>query len=402
MAAKRSNPDKPWETTKLWKLLHDRIAGRTMDSEIAKETAAFLSQHLPAAHIILSKGGSLPNYTLHDDGHALRVAIRMGEIISTAAAKKLSSCEIALLLLAAWLHDIGMIPVVAKLNEYKAYLEHADAPVSEDEKLQFRKFLDEERPDLPHPFKPASPADYALVDALISQFARNHHNAWSTIWTFAHFGPANTLPGGCVFLDDLTTLCESHHWPIHQVRDSHLLNAKLVGYPPQPLDVRYLACVLRTADILENDPERSPPLLIPHRNVVRSSLLFWKRDHYLKIDPLLPGRVLLKFRAQEALIEKALHDLRRDINHELEGCYQIAQAGLFDLVPGTRRALKWHLPQRSQFENPGDKPYLYIDGTFPLGGEPMHEPLERLHSTAAERDLTKNVTVPDEGQPGVF
>ena len=41
-------------------------------------------------------------------------------------------------------------------------------------------------------------------------------------------------------------------------------------------------------------------------------------------------------------------------------------------------------------------------GTFPLGGEPMHEPLERLHSTAAERDLTKNVTVPDEGQPGIF
>ena len=41
-------------------------------------------------------------------------------------------------------------------------------------------------------------------------------------------------------------------------------------------------------------------------------------------------------------------------------------------------------------------------GTFPLGGEPMHEPLERLHTTAAERSLTENVTAPEEGQPGIF
>lgn len=41
-------------------------------------------------------------------------------------------------------------------------------------------------------------------------------------------------------------------------------------------------------------------------------------------------------------------------------------------------------------------------GTFPLGGEPMHEPLERLHRTAADRSLTEKLTVPEEGQPGLF
>lgn len=41
-------------------------------------------------------------------------------------------------------------------------------------------------------------------------------------------------------------------------------------------------------------------------------------------------------------------------------------------------------------------------GTFPLGGEPMHEPLERLHLAARELSLTKLVTVPEEGQPGLF
>ena len=41
-------------------------------------------------------------------------------------------------------------------------------------------------------------------------------------------------------------------------------------------------------------------------------------------------------------------------------------------------------------------------GTFPLGGEPMHEPLERLHRAAAERTLTHQVSVPEAGQPGRF
>jgi hypothetical protein len=40
-------------------------------------------------------------------------------------------------------------------------------------------------------------------------------------------------------------------------------------------------------------------------------------------------------------------------------------------------------------------------GTFPLGGEPMQEPVERLLRTAAARALS-NLTIPGEGQPGVF
>lgn len=41
-------------------------------------------------------------------------------------------------------------------------------------------------------------------------------------------------------------------------------------------------------------------------------------------------------------------------------------------------------------------------GTYPLGGEPMHEPLQRLHKAASDRDLTPQVSAPDEGQPRDF
>ena len=41
-------------------------------------------------------------------------------------------------------------------------------------------------------------------------------------------------------------------------------------------------------------------------------------------------------------------------------------------------------------------------GTFPLGGEPIHEPAQRLRSEAIERSLQHRVHLVDEGKPTVF
>ncbi len=41
-------------------------------------------------------------------------------------------------------------------------------------------------------------------------------------------------------------------------------------------------------------------------------------------------------------------------------------------------------------------------GTFPLGGEPMDEPLLRLHAATAGRGLHDQVSVPAEGKVGIF
>ena len=41
-------------------------------------------------------------------------------------------------------------------------------------------------------------------------------------------------------------------------------------------------------------------------------------------------------------------------------------------------------------------------GTFPLGGEPMHEPLVRLHGARDEHDLADSLSVLEEGTPGIF
>ena len=41
-------------------------------------------------------------------------------------------------------------------------------------------------------------------------------------------------------------------------------------------------------------------------------------------------------------------------------------------------------------------------GTFPLGGEPMEEPIQRLHAATAGHKLHGKVLVPEEGKPAIF
>ena len=41
-------------------------------------------------------------------------------------------------------------------------------------------------------------------------------------------------------------------------------------------------------------------------------------------------------------------------------------------------------------------------GTFPLGQEPMHEPLERLVNEASRRGMEEQLKVLDEGRTVVF
>src|SRR5579862_956848 len=94
-----------WSLTSLWLELSKR------HSDDAEAVRAVLTVHLPVIEKILSVGGTSPvDFTLHDGGHAFRVANRMVEIIPRDVLSQLSIYELALLLLSAYLHDIGMTP----------------------------------------------------------------------------------------------------------------------------------------------------------------------------------------------------------------------------------------------------------------------------------------------------
>ena len=94
---------------------------------------------------VLRSGGTSPqDFTLHDERHSVRVADRMAQLLTDEIRGKLSDYEIALLLLAAYGHDIGMTPERNKVQAHHRHLLYPDqSALTEKERRQFQKFLDE-------------------------------------------------------------------------------------------------------------------------------------------------------------------------------------------------------------------------------------------------------------------
>ena len=60
-----------------------------------------------------------PEFTLHDDTHLLRVTELMARVMPERVLEEiLNPVEIALLILAAHFHDVGMVPMPRKLNKF--------------------------------------------------------------------------------------------------------------------------------------------------------------------------------------------------------------------------------------------------------------------------------------------
>lgn len=93
-----------WDTTRLWLELKRR-------EELAERERSVLLSCMPSISAVLHDSGSgIEDFTLHDEGHAFRVAERMVDILPPGLLHQLGTIEVALLLFAAYLHDIGMSP----------------------------------------------------------------------------------------------------------------------------------------------------------------------------------------------------------------------------------------------------------------------------------------------------
>jgi hypothetical protein len=114
-----------WRDTAIWERI-DELASST-DEDTTSNAAAVKAalEHascLPAIEEILRSGPSQADFTLHDDRHSFRVAKRMVEIIPPDVFPSLNVYELALLLLSAYLHDIGMTPSLGRVHKYEHYL----------------------------------------------------------------------------------------------------------------------------------------------------------------------------------------------------------------------------------------------------------------------------------------
>lgn len=380
-----------WTDTQIWKELEKKQG----ENEGAVRT--FLKGFLPNIETVLTSGGTSPkDFTLHDAGHAFRVAKRMGDIVGDIL-NKLSLYELALLLLSAYLHDIGMTPEQRKVsNHYKYLLTGEKEGISEVEIEALCHWLDDEEKGITAPItsKAVTGEDIEVATELITYYCRYRHNDWSAEWINKN-QPNDDLSGYKGFRHDLIRLCQSHHYGRKELEQSDF-NPRIIGQSGEVVHLRYLACVLRIADILDFDPERIPDVILHHRDIAGESLIYWHKDKdiaFTKDD----NRLVLSARPTNAIIHRAIEDTCDQIDYELQLCRMLADSTHFEVCPGLKENLphKWTLVATVHRDlEPRDNAYEYIDGAFRPNTQKILEMLSGIELYGEEltsvRELLQN------------
>lgn len=350
-----------WKTTDLWKEIQNR-QGPGSDS-----VRTCLQECLPEIETILACGTAPLQFTLHDAGHSFRVAQRMTQLIPKDVLPKLSDYELALLLLSAYLHDIGMSPEQGRVSAHYNYLLTGKPDgISKDEAEDFQQWLDDEADGIVPPITKGAPEPQTLRKAgeLTACYCRFRHNEWGERWIRLNLrerkmGIYNQ------WLGDLISLCKSHHEGYSELA-APTFDPRIVGQAGQVVHRRYLAVILRVADVLEFDPERTPQVILRHRDIPSSSAIFWWKDH--EISSMIEGnRIVISARPSTATIHRAIEVTIKQIDRELATARALADNTHFEKCPGLMHDLshKWNmLPSVHSDLRPREDTYEYIDGSF--------------------------------------
>ncbi|CAA7616742.1 hypothetical protein MTBLM5_20209 [Magnetospirillum sp. LM-5] len=298
----------------------------------------------------------LDDFTLHDSGHAARVAARMWDLMGPEARNGLYPEERALLLLSAYLHDIGMSPNHGVVRDlHKHLLEGGHPP--EGEAAPLRAWLDTQgEPVVPLPERDgASRFDRAAL--LVTHYCRSRHTAWSSDWITANIPDDETRPG---FRAALIDLCLSHHWGWDRVME--LKPCPLSG--GRVANLRYLAVLLRVADVLEISPERVPPVIRDHRAISAGSRTYWAKDLVSAVS-CADGEIRLTATPDSARLHHAIMQTIEQIDLELRQAHHHADMKhlVTDIRAGAERyAWPWPPKVIEDIHPRGD--YVYINGSF--------------------------------------
>lgn len=353
------------EDTELWKAYKTKINSEDRRSLWVKEIYG------AAANYLLDVRKTFPNYTLHDETHILNVLEAMGGLLGDQISL-LTVGEMELLLLAASLHDLGMVYTE---EEKKRYYQDEEACI---------KFLRTYRPELLgcsveewkaedqqwylrtlHPFR--------LWDVL-------ENEQWSELFKNA---PLKIVPKACIL-----AVCQAHGEKPEELHN----NKKLKYLAADDVDPLFCALLLRLGDLLDFDDTRAPKVLYSYVACNEKSREEWDK-HRASAGfryPPTPSRDDLPYKARctNPGVEHAVRDFLDWIDEELGNCFTLqkdCRAGWRQEFPFPRAVM------RGEIESDG-----YMSGDFCLTMD-QTQILELLtgenlydHSDVFVRELLQN------------
>ena len=225
------------------KVLDDTVLWKTYQKEVLPEserchwTRKIYEQ---AVTYLKDVRRTFENYTLHDEKHVLNVLDAMGGLLGNHVID-LTVGEIEMLILAACIHDLGMVYTDEEMQLYyedellsKVFLRQ-NAP-------ELLGFLPKDWPEGIWKWYLRTIHHLRLSEVLQNKYWKNLIEQW----------PADVAPMRC-----LLAVCQAHGENPEWLRG----NANLEYLPTSDVDPLFCALVLRLADLLDFDDTRAPKVL---------------------------------------------------------------------------------------------------------------------------------------------
>jgi len=281
---------------------------------------------------------NFPEYTIHDISHSEQVIANLDWLIPDDVKQAMNDHEIYFLLLACYLHDIGMFVGPKEKQEILAGEE-------------FQYFCEETR----------KVGTDLLEEDLFQDFIRRNHHLRSEDFIVRHWGVGEDGLG----IEDqhqahmVARICRGHR--NEDLTDFNLFMSKSFYQTNIPINVAYLAGMLRLADALDITAQRVPLLLYrklrPRKPV---SLEKWK-EHRAVVGVGPDGRkIRISAVCTDPDIHRALNEAVEQIRDELAH----VQSAIASFPPDLQRT--YFLPYESIDLDVGVCGYKLRDFKFQL------------------------------------
>ncbi|MHB8102344.1 MAG: HD domain-containing protein [Methanosarcina sp.] len=245
---------------------------------------------------------NMPEFTLHNASHSAKVVELMGKVIPSDTLEHLNIIELSILIYAAYLHDVGMTASRDEREEIiKNNSEFAKLLVSNEE-LSLK--LDEAKKSGDH-----RTATF-IEDKLFTEFLRRTHVERSHKLIKEKYGSEKTPISwkGTPYYKLVQSVCDSHGLPVRDLYDTKRWRRDSL-VRDQSVNVQYLSVILRLADILELDPERTPRCLLDFINPKNeTSIKEWKKHLSIIGCKISPKEISIEAECEHPIYERTLRE----------------------------------------------------------------------------------------------
>ena len=308
-----------------------------------------------------------PQYTLHDDVHLIRVTELMAMVMGNEMLNSLNPIEISILILSAFYHDTGMVMdgnAIISLDADKDYqlfkANWINAHPNYTEIFQrIRKGIKNV-----HELEKATRVKAELDAALLTEYIRRSHAEFSETYILKEDAAGKEWKIQNVSLaPTVAKICKSHGMSVDKLNDTNgfFHDANILSYS---INTVYLSAILRLADILDFDSERTPDTLYKTIHFTNDvSIREWEKHRSITGWKISSDTIRFTAECTHPEYQRAILTFMDWIDHELECCLNKVNA-----FPSFASNYKLNLPSRVDRTriSPKNDSYIYHDLEFTL------------------------------------